>query len=126
MENVNDNPPVFTDDNGTPIASISLPIAENSPPDQEVLALRVTDEDDDLTPHSFEIISGNMLGHFVLSGAALNTTISLDYDFLSVALRSYTLQIRVNDSANIDILRVDITLVDLNDNSPIFANDSYL
>lgn len=54
----------------------------------------------------------------------LNTNIILDFD-LAIAVQYYTLNISVNDTEFLDFLTVNIELVDINDNSPIFANDSY-
>lgn len=53
----------------------------------------------------------------------LNTDISMDFD-LGPA-RSYILNISVNDTEFVDYLTVIVELVDINDNSPDFVNDSY-
>ena len=54
----------------------------------------------------------------------LNTNIVLDFD-LNNPVRFYTLNISVNDSELLDYLTVNVELVDINDNTPIFTNDSY-
>lgn len=54
----------------------------------------------------------------------LNTNIVRDFD-LTTRVQYYTLNISVNDTKFLDFLTVNIELVDINDNSPIFANDSY-
>lgn len=54
----------------------------------------------------------------------LNTVIVLNYDLMS-AVRFYNLNISVNDTRYVDFVTVNVELVDINDNSPVFANDSY-
>jgi len=55
----------------------------------------------------------------------LNTTRSLDYDVSTPNLDHFILTVVANDSLNPSTLTVNVMLVDINDNSPIFSNDSY-
>lgn len=56
----------------------------------------------------------------------INTTIPLDYDLSNVpGVRAVTLNISVNDTVFIDFLTVNIDVVDVNDNSPMFRSNSY-
>ena len=54
----------------------------------------------------------------------MNTSLVLDFDLIT-AVKFYTLNISVNDTENVDFLTVNIGLVDINDNSPEFANATY-
>ena len=108
--------------------------------------LTVTDEDgDDLTERTFYITSGNELGNFTFDTESeyvsasqhshslyrcffcrnvIVTSMKLDYD-LHHELRQQTLTIVVNDTLFTDEATVTIQLVDINDNAPVFQNDSY-
>lgn len=66
----------------------------------------------------------NSLHKTGLCRVSVNTAITLDFDLISAA-QFYTLNISVNDTENAEYLTVNIELVDINDNSPEFANDSY-
>lgn len=54
----------------------------------------------------------------------LTTTIDLDYDLVTTD-RFPTLNVSVNDTEFIAFLTVNVEVVDINDNSPVFDNDTY-
>lgn len=53
------------------------------------------------------------------------TVRDLDFDLVTIN-QTYTLQVIVNDSVNYDDLTLDVHVIDINDNSPVFDNSSYL
>ena len=54
----------------------------------------------------------------------LVTTRMLDYDNTTVN-QSFTLTVTVNDTTHEDTIIVDIVVMDLNDNNPVFENATY-
>ncbi len=53
----------------------------------------------------------------------LETTQTERLDFDNATLNStFTLRVTVNDTVQIDTITVDISIVDLNDNNPVFEN----
>ncbi len=52
------------------------------------------------------------------------TTRRLDFDNATLNT-SFTLRVTVNDTVHIDSITVDISVVDLNDNNPVFVNSTY-
>ncbi len=54
----------------------------------------------------------------------LVTTRMLDFDNTTVN-QTYTLTVTVNDTVHEDTIIVDVVVMDLNDNNPIFENATY-
>ena len=54
----------------------------------------------------------------------ITTTIDLDYDLVTTD-RFPTLNVSVNDTEFVAFLTLNIEVVDINDNSPMFDNDTY-
>ncbi|XP_059411097.1 protocadherin gamma-A4-like [Carassius carassius] len=113
IEDVNDNPPKFDQDEYT------VSILENSPKDQLVLQIRVTDPD----------LGGFSKGHFVMDSDTfvINSqgVISLmsDATLDTETRRSYNIEVIAVDQPDdglISTARVIITVLDINDNHPQF------
>ncbi|KAF4118315.1 hypothetical protein G5714_000366 [Onychostoma macrolepis] len=113
IEDVNDNPPKFDQDEYT------VSILENSPQDQFVLQTKVTDLD----------LGGFSTGHFIMDS---DTFIISNQGVISVRSDA-TLDRETKDSYNIEVIAVDqpvdglsstaqvnITVLDVNDNNPQF------
>ncbi|XP_026111491.1 cadherin-87A-like [Carassius auratus] len=113
IEDVNDNPPKFDQDEYT------VSILENSPKDQLVLQIRVTDPD----------LGGFSKGHFVLD----SDTFVINSQGVISLMSDATLDTETRDSYNIEVIAVDqpddglistarviITVLDVNDNHPQF------
>ena len=106
----------------------------------------MVDADGTLNPLVFEILEGDDRGVFAINGwvshdlysvlliyglsmnppsprSNLVTTQSLDFD-LDVN-RTYSLYVRVNDSAHTDTLTLDVHVTDINDNTPVFDNTTF-
>lgn len=119
--NINDNPPVFDRSN------LTVELDEESEPGTVVATLRVTDDDgEDFTETTFTITDGNH-GNFTFDPALENvviTSVELDYD-LNPDLRRLELTITVNDTKYTDEITLVVELMDINDNSPVFENNSY-
>lgn len=61
----------------------------------------------------------------IICREVLNTELVLDFD-LTASVHFYTLTISVNDTENVDFITVNIQLVDINDNAPIFSVSEYV
>ena len=57
--------------------------------------------------------------------AQLLTTVALNYDLRTLGTQSYDLRISVNDTEQVDFLQVNVLVQDINDNDPMFANETY-
>ena len=62
---------------------------------------------------------------FWFDSAQLQTTVALDFDLATSGVDRYTLTVRVNDTENADFVQVTVIVRDINDNDPVFANDTY-
>ena len=62
---------------------------------------------------------------FWFDSSQLQTTVALNYDLATSGINQYTLLVSVNDTENVDFIRVTVMVQDINDNDPVFANDSY-
>ncbi|CAM4471882.1 unnamed protein product [Leuciscus chuanchicus] len=113
IEDVNDNPPKFDQDEYT------VSILENSPPDQFVLQTRVTDPD----------LGGFSKGHFIMVSdtfvinsqgvISLRSDATLDRETVD----NYTIQVVAVDqpvNSLSSTAQVIITVLDVNDNNPQF------
>ena len=60
-----------------------------------------------------------------LSRVVLVTTIMLDHDLMTPGTKDYRLTVTVNDTENAASLIVNIHVVDINDNEPVFENTTY-
>jgi len=128
VENLNDNPPMFYSD-GVVVEEVQVNVTEQQPAGTIVLLLEVRDADGDLTPLSYEITNGNDLGHFRLNEPAqpdvLVTNIMLDHDLTTTGTRDYNLTVTVNDTENAAFLIINVQVIDINDNDPMFENTTY-
>lgn len=55
----------------------------------------------------------------------LLTTVALNYDLRTLGTQSYDLIVSVNDTEQLDFLQINVLVQDVNDNDPIFANETY-
>lgn len=53
------------------------------------------------------------------------TTVALNYDLRTLGTQSYDLRISVNDTEQVDFLQINVLVQDVNDNGPMFANETY-
>ncbi|PIK59218.1 putative cadherin-23 [Apostichopus japonicus] len=118
---INDNAPLFT------TSSYSGTIFENVLSSSPVATLTVTDSDLTATNDLiFTIIQGNEEGKFTVNNRGeVTLTSSLDRETVD----SYQLTVRLQDPSYDDqyqvFVPVYVTVLDQNDNSPIFAQDNY-
>ena len=115
---VNDNTPQFSE-----AAYSIMNIPENIDAGIEVIQLMASDPDADNNGRlSFTIQDGNGEGHFAVNvtSGSLYVASQLDYE----STPSYTLVIAVSDSGTppqSSTVNVEITLLDINDNPPVFV-----
>lgn len=55
----------------------------------------------------------------------LLTTVALNYDLRTLGTQSYDLTVSVNDTEHVDFLQINILVQDVNDNDPVFSNETY-
>ena len=60
--------------------------------------------------------------HINPDSAQLWTTVALNYD---LGTQSYDLRVSVNDTEQVDFLQINVLVLDINDNDPMFANETY-
>ncbi|XP_060800580.1 fat-like cadherin-related tumor suppressor homolog isoform X2 [Amyelois transitella] len=117
----NDNAPVFSRE----VYEASLP--ETAPPNTPVIRLKVTDRDEGSNARVYiEIVGGNEGGEFMVNPdtGVLYTVVPLDAEEKSL----YTLTVSAIDQGNAGTrkqssAKVKITVLDCNDNDPIFEQD---
>lgn len=128
VRDMNDNRPVFKN------STLLISLAENTPTNVKVSLGSVVDPDvgPNHTITSFEILDGNIDNAFELSQAKSSGSNILYLDLkvvgdLNYAITSfYSLVVRVTDGGGLyGDLRVNITIIDTNNNEPIFNQSKY-
>lgn len=122
VSNVNDEPPRFTRQPPMYTGSVR---EENQVAAEEVATVEVTDPDTPAESLRVKIESGNERGHFSISptSGVITTTTSLDKEDVA----NYTLTVSVTDGdffAAQNAL-VFVTVLDINDNLPVFVGTPY-
>ena len=114
----NDNTPKFS------VAFYEASVLENTAIKTNILRVTVTDPDDGTNGLvTFSIVSGNTNDAFAIDNSTGFLCVKQNLDREAVAF--YSLLIRASDNAPIsksDIVRVNFTVLDENDNVPIFVN----
>lgn len=100
-------------------------IEENK--DKNTYVVNVTASDGDTGVNaalSYSIVSGNLLRHFQIdpSKGYITTTSSLDFEKVS----SYMLTVNASDGKYQSSVQVKITVVNINDNAPMFGKNPYV
>ena len=84
--------------------------------------LLISGSDADFDPISYIIYAGNGDGVFAISGDSLivvNTS-NLDYELTT----GYTLTVHGGDGVNTGVATIDISVININDNTPIVDDDT--
>ena len=119
--NENDNAPIFTVD------PYRASVAENSDDGTLVVTVEANDQDSGvLGDVTYSITSGNSNNNFAINSTSGMITVSDDIDREVVG--EYRLTVRAQDGGNparSDTSTVIITVLDVNDNSPVFQRSSY-
>ena len=119
--NENDNAPIFTMD------PYRASVAENSDDGTSVEVVEANDRDSGvLGDVTYSITSGNSNNNFAINSTSGMITVSGDIDREVVG--EYRLTVRAQDGGNparSDVSTVIITVLDVNDNSPVFQRSSY-
>ncbi|KAH8411154.1 hypothetical protein KR222_008786, partial [Zaprionus bogoriensis] len=122
VENENDNIPLTE----RPVYHVN--ISEGSSGNKEIIQLKVIDPDrDPLQKISYHIISGNLVGYFDIhptTGVLKTTERKLDRENQS----EHILEISISDNGSpilTSTTRVVVSVLDINDNSPIFDQRAY-
>lgn len=121
LVDANDNAPVFSRE----VYEASTP--ETAPPGTPIIRLKVTDRDEGRNARVYiEIVGGNEGGEFLVNPdtGVLYTAVPLDAEFKSL----YTLTVSAIDQGNAGTrqqssAKVKITVLDANDNDPVFIKD---
>ncbi|XP_028399940.1 protocadherin Fat 4-like isoform X2 [Dendronephthya gigantea] len=96
-------------------------IKENSPPGSSVIEVKAVDKDEQ-DVISYTIMAGNTDDVFNISSSG-EILIAKQPDHETTAF--FNLTVVASDGVNSGITFVEITILDINDNSPVFANSSY-
>ena len=78
-----------------------------------------------LNLHNKYLTTNNLLFHIISDSIQLLTTVALNYDLRTLGTQSYDLRVSVNDTEQVDFLQINVLVQDINDNDPVFANESY-
>ena len=123
VTDVNEFPPVFSE------LLYTTEIYENHSIGDLVLRVSTTDADSGLNSLiTYNITSGNVLQHFHIDPATGDIRVSHELDYESVT--DYELEIFATDSGVVETrlnatVYVNITILDINDNTPEFMDASY-
>ena len=123
VTDVNEFPPVFSE------LLYTAEIYENHSIDDLVLRVSTTDDDSGLNSLiNYSIIPGNVLQHFHIDCATGDIRVSHELDYETIT--DYELEIFATDSGAIETrlnatVYVNITILDVNDNTPEFMDASY-
>ncbi|XP_049865459.1 fat-like cadherin-related tumor suppressor homolog [Pectinophora gossypiella] len=121
LTDANDNAPVFSRE----VYEATTP--ETAPPGTPIIRLKVTDRDEGRNARVYiEIVGGNEGGEFIVNPdtGVLYTAVPLDAELKSL----YTLTVSAIDQGNAGTrqqssAKVKITVLDANDNDPVFTKD---
>ena len=115
----NDNSPVFT------MNPYTASVAEHSNPGTQVITVQADDADSGvLRQVRYSITSGNAQDVFIID--SINGTISTNDDIDREMLDAYTLGVIATDGGGRSAQStVEISIMDINDNSPVFDPSSY-
>ncbi|CAH0717523.1 unnamed protein product, partial [Brenthis ino] len=121
LTDTNDNAPIFSRE----IYEASIP--ETAPPNTPVIRLKVSDRDEGRNARVYiEIVGGNEGGEFIVNPdtGVLYTAVELDAEEKSL----YTLTVSAIDQGNAGTrkqssAKVKISIVDANDNDPVFERE---
>ncbi|XP_072037581.1 protocadherin beta-6-like [Amphiura filiformis] len=114
VRDINDNSPVCDDD--------TVDIFEDAPIGRPVLAVQASDLDqNDVLSYSLT----NLPTDFEIDSNTGLITVSGQLDREPPGPDFYSLQVLVSDGTNTGVCRVDITILDVNDNAPVFTLDDY-
>lgn len=116
ITDVNDNPPVFQN------VMYNTSVVEGANQDTRVLTVSATDADITSTDITYSIISGGD-NRFVIGPTDGRITIAGALDRETKA--GYTLTVRASDGSLSSTATVAISVLDVNDNSPIFTEVVY-
>ena len=121
VTNVNDNSPMFTMDTYTGT------VTEGSDNGTFVITVTATDDDLDLPGVvDYAIVSGNVGSAFTINGTSGMITVNTNID--REVISEYTLTVRAQDQGlprRLDTSIVRITVIDINDNAPVFQRSQY-
>ena len=121
---INDHPPVFEKN------SYSANVFENQLIGIDILQINATDQDfKENGTVLYSIISGNDMGLFEINSKTGLITVAEDIDFEIVKYQILTVE--ASDSSHIDtrlsnIVNITISILDRNDNAPLFSQESYM
>ncbi|KAH9371017.1 hypothetical protein HPB48_017006 [Haemaphysalis longicornis] len=99
-------------------------VLESTPPGQALLMLQTTRSAGDKGAIRFELMddgSGDTAPFAVHASGELILVQSLDYE----TKRFYTMQVLATDGKHNDVTRVNVTVLDVNDNDPQFSQPRY-
>ena len=115
----NDNSPVFT------MNPYTASVAEQSDPGTQVITVQADDADSGVLGQvRYSITSGNIQDVFIID--SINGTISTNDDIDREMLDTYTLGVTATDVGGRSAQStVEISITDINDNSPVFDPSSY-
>lgn len=121
VQDINDSPPEFTS------KQYNAVIPENEPVQSDVIRVIATSKDSGINAHIFyAIIAGNEHGKFLINQRTGMISIDNQLDFEKE--REYFLTVKATDGGVpplISMAKVNISVTDVNDNSPIFRQVSY-
>ncbi|XP_010887588.2 protocadherin Fat 4 [Esox lucius] len=119
IEDVNDNAPEFNK------ASYSVELLENSPKDTVIFRATVTDPDEGGFVGTFRIIPDTS-PFSISSDGTVTVKTSADLDRETVGSFAFQIEARENNLPNHNVTAdVNITLLDENDNRPLFGSHKY-
>ncbi|XP_076345079.1 fat-like cadherin-related tumor suppressor homolog [Tachypleus tridentatus] len=121
VQDINDNPPVFTQ------RRYQASVSEKVEIDKKVIQVLATSIDVGRNAEiSYSIFTGNDLGYFTIHGSSgvITVTKQLDYE----DIQNYFLTIEAKDGGTPSLTThatVNISVLDANDNAPVFSQASY-
>ena len=116
VQNINDNPPTFTSQ------TYSVNVAENSPSGSSVMKLSAEDKDGN-SVLTYELIGKESRSIFAINNITGEIRLINTLDRETSDL--HTLFVIVSDGMYFDVAEVNVTVTDINDNNPIFAESSF-
>ncbi|KAH0616155.1 hypothetical protein JD844_027065 [Phrynosoma platyrhinos] len=118
---INDNPPIFE------YREYSATVSEDTPSGMEILQVYAASRDIEANAEiTYSIISGNEHGKFSIDSKTGAIFIIGDLDYESSP--EYYLTVEATDGGTpslSDVVTVNINVTDINDNTPVFSQDTY-